>query len=34
VFWSDGKLAFAVSAPLGAEELQRIAAAVARASSL
>ena len=34
VAWSDGTLAFAVSAELGAEELQRIAAAVAQKSRL
>ena len=34
VFWSDGTLAFAVSAELGAEQLKQIAAAVARASRL
>ncbi|RPI46094.1 MAG: anti-sigma factor [Betaproteobacteria bacterium] len=32
VFWSDGTLAFAVSAELGREELARIAASIARAS--
>ena len=34
VSWSDGTLAFAVSAELGAEELRRIAAAVAQKSRL
>lgn len=34
VFWSDGTLAFAVSAELGADELKRIAAAVAQSSRL
>ena len=34
VFWSDGTLAFAVSAELGTDELKRIAAAVAQASRL
>lgn len=34
VFWSDGTLAFAVSAELGADELKRIASAVAQSSRL
>ena len=34
VVWSDGTLAFAVSAELGSEELQRIAAAIAQGSRL
>jgi anti-sigma factor RsiW len=34
VFWSDGTLAFAVSAELSNEELQRIAAVVAQGSRL
>jgi anti-sigma factor RsiW len=34
IFWSDGTLAFAVSAELGRDELVRIAAAVARASRI
>ena len=34
VFWSDGTLAFAVSAELGTDELKRIAAAVAQDARL
>ena len=34
VFWSDGTLAFAVSAELRSDELQRIAAAIAQESRL